>query len=29
VTDRIGGNVRHAGEQLKDTGRDLRRSARR
>ena len=29
VTDRIGGNVRQAGEQLKDSGRDLRRSARR
>jgi uncharacterized protein YjbJ (UPF0337 family) len=28
VTDRIGGNVRHAGEQLKDTGRDLGRSRR-
>jgi len=28
VTDRIGGNVRHAGEQLKDTGRDLGRSLR-
>jgi len=24
VTDRIGGNVRQAGEQLKDTGRALR-----
>jgi uncharacterized protein YjbJ (UPF0337 family) len=28
VTDRVGGNVRHAGEQLKDTGRDLGRSLR-
>lgn len=29
VTDRIGGNVRQAGERLKDTGRDLGRSSRR
>jgi uncharacterized protein YjbJ (UPF0337 family) len=28
VADRIGGNVRQAGEQLKDTGRDLGRSLR-
>jgi hypothetical protein len=25
VADRIGGNVRQAGEQVKDAGRDLRR----
>ena len=29
VADRIGGNVRQAGEQLKDTGRNLSRSSRR
>ena len=29
VTDRIGGNVRQAGEQLKDSRRDLGRSSRR
>lgn len=28
MTDRIGGNVRHTGERLKDTGRDLARSSR-
>jgi uncharacterized protein YjbJ (UPF0337 family) len=28
LTDRIGGNVRQAGERLKDTGRDLGRPAR-
>lgn len=28
VTDRIGGNVRQAGERMKDTGRDLGRSSR-
>lgn len=29
LADRIGGNVRQAGEQLKDTGRGLARSSRR
>lgn len=29
IADRISGNVRQAGEQLKDTGRDLGRSVRR
>ena len=29
VADRLGGNVRQAGEQLKDAGRDLGRSLRR
>lgn len=29
MADRLGGNVRQAGEQLKDTGRDLGRSLRR
>jgi uncharacterized protein YjbJ (UPF0337 family) len=28
VTDRIGGNVRQAGERMKDTSRDLGRSSR-